>query len=307
MTPNIEYPYMPQDRHLKYVPAENKFMQEAKLARQECAGDTLFPVGIVLVKDGEVIVRAGNGFNRGPGKKHVCPRIVHECPSGTGYDLCSLHDSEGHVEPMSVQVAKEQGVDIEGADAYMYGHWWACEPCWNALIDVGIKDLYVTEDAHEQFSRERVFAETLSPSVNSAYIAGGITNIPSDEFEVQKKLYECFGDVCREFSIDVLIPHIHNGENQKNQSEKDPMQVYRWSTDAVRKSDVVIAEVSYPSLGTGGELEVAVQEDMPVVLLSKQGSKVSGYTRGMPNVAYHVEYESIEDAQRKLRNILKQL
>lgn len=162
MKPDIKYPYMPADRHLKYVPAESKFMLTAKTARQERSGDSLFPVGIVLVKDGQVVAVAGNGFNRGAGTKHVCPRVVLDCPSGTGYELCHLHDPEGHAEPMVVAEAKRLGIDTAGADAYMYGHWWACEPCWNALIGAGIRDLYVTDDAHERFSRDRVYAETLS-------------------------------------------------------------------------------------------------------------------------------------------------
>ena len=43
----------------------------------------------------------------------------------------------------------------------MYGHWWACESCWNALIAGGVRDVYITDDAHERFSRENVYRETL--------------------------------------------------------------------------------------------------------------------------------------------------
>jgi deoxycytidylate deaminase len=158
----IKYPYMPEGRQLEYVPHDHPFMQTAAMARKECAGDSLFPVGIVLVKNDQVVASAGNGFNRGTGAKHVCPRIVLECPSGQGYELCHLHDPEGHAEPMLMAEAKRLGIDPSGCDAYMYGHWWACEPCWKALIDAGVHDLYVTEDAHERFSRDNVYAETLS-------------------------------------------------------------------------------------------------------------------------------------------------
>lgn len=305
MKPDIQYPYMPEGRHLKYVPADHQFMLEAKKAREECAGDPLFPVGIVLVKDGRLLVRAGNGFNQGPGQAHVCPRVVLECPSGTGYELCSLHDPPGHAEPSAIKVAQEQGIDVEGADAYMYGHWWACEPCWKALIEAGVRDLYVTDDAHERFSRDRVYAETLTPSVKSAYIAGAITNVPSEEFEGQKALYEAFGAVCDDLGISTVIPHRDNGENQK--TVKDPEEVYAWSVAGARSNDVVIAEVSYPSLGTGGEIEVAREAGKPVVLLSKKGKSVSSYTKGNSAVVYHIEYEAKEDACGMLKNVLRQL
>lgn len=158
----ITYPYMPEGKKFGYVPFDHSLMIAAAAARKECAGDSLYPVGVVLVRDGEVLARAGNGFNRGSVSKHICPRVVEECPSGKGYELCSLHDPAGHAEAMLIQIAREQGIDPAGCDVYMFGHWWCCEDCWNIMIAAGIRDEYVVDDAHERFSRERVFAETLA-------------------------------------------------------------------------------------------------------------------------------------------------
>ncbi|OGL98166.1 hypothetical protein A2318_01470 [Candidatus Uhrbacteria bacterium RIFOXYB2_FULL_45_11] len=160
----IDYPYLPPNRRFKFVPLTDPHMIAAEGARRECAGDSLYPVGVVLVQDDQVLARAGNGFNRGSGIKHICPRVVLECPSGTGYDLCTLHDSIGHAETMLMQIALEQGINPSGCDVYMFGHWWCCEPCWKAMIDAGVRDVYVLDDAHERFSRDRVFAETLTGS-----------------------------------------------------------------------------------------------------------------------------------------------
>jgi len=183
-----DYPYMPSDRHLKYVSHDHECMIPAKSARERQAGDPQYPVGIAIVRDGKVLVTAGNGFNRGSGMPHICPRIVLDVPSGTGYDLCSLHDAPGHAEQMAVKLAAEQGIDLAGADAYMYGHWWACEPCWNALIGAGIRDLYVAEDAHERFHRDRVFAETLKPSVRTV-------KLECEDDELARKLQQTIEDL----------------------------------------------------------------------------------------------------------------
>lgn len=303
--PNIEYPYMPPDRLLKYVPVDHPFMIAAAKARDECAGDPLYPVGIVMVKDGRVVARAGNGFNRGPGKVHVCPRIVLDCPSGTGYELCDLHDAPGHSERMLLQAAKEAGVDPVGSDVYMFGHWWACEPCWTALIEAGVRDLYVVDDSHERFSRDKVYGETLTPSVKRAYIAGPITNV--GDFESQKRFYEALGAVVEEMGCTTCIPHRDNGENQKAHDQKKPADVFAWATGAVHDCDVVVAEVSVPSLGTGGELVEAVRAGKYVILLSKKGSRVSAFVRGNPAVVYHIEYRDEQDAARQLKNVLRQL
>ena len=302
--PNISYPYMPEDRHLKYVPHDHTFMQAAAQARKECAGDPLFPVGAALVKDGEVIARSGNGYSRGPGQIHVCPRVVQECPSGTGYDLCDLHNSPGHAEPMLMKAAADAGIDPTGADVYMYGHWWACEPCWKSLIDGGVRDLYVTDDAHERFSRENVFAQTLTPTVKSAYIAGALTNV--EDFDGQCQLYESLGEVCEAMGVRTCIPHRDHTFNEIMEGG-NAHEVFEVDVNECRHNDVVIAEVSYPSLGTGGELVAAHNCGTPVVLVSKKGAKVSRFALGNPSVVYHLQYDGVEDACRQLKNVLKQL
>jgi deoxycytidylate deaminase len=146
-------------------------MLEAARARDELAGDPSYPVGIVMVKGDEIVARAGNGFNRGK-QIHVCPRIVFESPTGTGYDLCHLHDSSGHAERQVIEEAQKQGIDPAGCDLYLLGHWWACEPCWNAMIEAGIRDVFLLDDAHERFSRDRVYAQMLVPSFKTISLEG---------------------------------------------------------------------------------------------------------------------------------------
>ncbi|MFC1787714.1 deaminase [Patescibacteria group bacterium] len=303
---NIEYPYLPKDRQFKYVPHDHEHMQAAAEARARLAGDSLYPVGGVLVKDGQVIAKAGNGYSRGSGKKHVCPRIVHECPSGQGYDLCDLHDSPGHAEPMVIKAAEEAGVDPEGADFYMYGHWWCCEPCWKALIEAGVQDVYLVDDAYERFCRDKVFAQTLTPSVQKVYFAESLTNLDPETAEQYKKSIEKIGQaVADELNLDVYVPHLYGDPIKCADVPSD--EIFSSCYDQVRDRCVTVAEVSYPSLGVGGELVLAHKYDRPIVLLSKKGSHVSRFALGNPAVVYHIEYEDEQQAARLLNNVLKQL
>ncbi len=296
---------MPGGRVFKFVVSDNRFIKEAARARRECSGDHLFPVGAVLVSYGHVLARAGNGYNRGAGVVHVCPRIVIECPSGTGYELCHLHDAPGHAEPMLIAAAKEQGIDPAGCDVYLYGHFWCCEPCWNVMIEAGIRDVYLLENAHIEFHRDRVYAQTLQPSVRCAYLAGAYTN--NGGLEQEKPLHELLGHACEELGCRAVIPFRDNPENKKSQPERDVAKVYGWTEDRLRECDVLIAEVSHPSLGAGGELTLARTMGKPIVLISKKDSLVSNFARGNPAVVYHIEYETGDDACRKLKNVLKQL
>ncbi len=302
--PDIQYPYLPEGKTLKYAPADDQFMVEASKVRDTQAGDSLYPVGAVLVKEGRIIGRGGNGYNRGPGEAHICPRIVLDCKSGERYDLCTLHDSPGHSEVMAVQNALENGEDPSGADLYMHGHWWACEPCWTQFLEVGGRDIYVLDDAHEKFSKENVYEETMKVRLKSAYIAGPITNV--EDFATQARFYEAIGAVCEELGIASRIPHRDNALNE-DREKGNSRGVYDWASNEAVVNDVIIAEVSEPSLGTGGEIVEAHKAGTPIVLYSKKGSKVSRYVLGNPSVVYHVEYEDLEDAKRQIRNVLRQL
>lgn len=301
----ISYPYLPSDRAFRFVPGDHPFMRLAQEARELCSGDPLFLVGVVLVRDGVVLARAGNGYNRGTGTVHVCPRIVLECPSGTGYDLCDLHDASGHAEPMLMAAAKEQGIDPLGCDVYLYGHWWCCEPCWKVMIAHGIRDVYLVENAHVEFARERVYAQTLMPKSKSVYISGGLTNLPEDIKPVQKKFYEALASAATKLGLTAYVPHLVSDPD--THPDITPQAVYEMDEARVRAHDVLVAEATYPSLGTGGEIVLAQKAGKPVVLVSKKGAHVSHFVRGNPAVVYHIEYDGVEDACRMLKNVLRQL
>src|SRR3989339_791539 len=267
--PQIKYPYMPEGRALKYVPHDHPFMVEACKARDTLSGDPVFPIGAVLVKDGEILVRVGNGYNLGAHQIHICPRVVQECPSGQGSDL------------------------------YMYGHWWACEPCWNKLIKAGIRDVYVTDDAHERFSRDRVFAKTLQPSVKSAYISGALTNVVGQDGVDIKKHYEDLAISCEEVGCSAYVPPLKT-DPIKN-AELSAREVYDHDVKMLLENDVIVADVTYPSLGVGGELILAQQAGKPIVMLSRVGSHISRFAIGNPAVVYHAQYETSKQACKFLK------
>lgn len=233
----MHYPYLPKGKMFIFASADDPHMQEAALARDECAGDRLFPVGAVLVREGKVIARAGNGYNRGKGFVHVCPRIVLECPSGTGYELCQFHDAQGHAEPMLVAAAKEQGINPSGCDVYLYGHWWCCEPCWKVMLDAGVRNVYLLENAHEEFERDRVYAQTLRSSKPAVFVSEADWKQP-----------------CMELGCEIV----------KNKSDAD---VLVESENGVRVLRVVKAGV----------------------------------------VQYEIGYQTLEEAKRLIKNILRQL
>ena len=203
----IDKSYVPEGREYLYVGESNRFMQEAKTARATLAGDRFFPVGIVLVKDGRIIARAGNGFSQGEKGWHICPRRVLECPSGTGYELCHYESSESHAEVMAVKTAEENGEETRGADAFLYGHYWCCQPCWQAMIKAGIKNVFLVDRASELFDHTKIFGRTIKNNMKKVYLSCALTNLPDEVCQSRREFYEKLAKACEEIGNPTYIPH----------------------------------------------------------------------------------------------------
>lgn len=301
----ICYPYLPADRVFRFVGDDDACMVAAAQAREACAGDRLFPVGAVLVRDGQVLARAGNGYNRGKEFVHVCPRVVLECPSGTGYDLCTHHDSSGHAEPQLMAAARSAQIDPFGCDVYLYGHWWCCEPCWSAMIKAGIRDVYLLKNAHHVFERDRVYAQTLRPRVKRAYIAGAYTN--NSGLQDDLVVYDGLAQVCSALGCQSVIPFRDYAAPVGNHEDGSVQSVFDWAHDQIKTCDVMIANVSLPSLGAGGELVIAHILHKPIVLISKQEASVSNFALENPSVVYHIQYQTSEQLFRQIKLVLQQI
>src|ERR1700722_17033833 len=147
----IKYPYIPEGRTILYVPANDPFMQEARTYALAHSLDEAVKTGSVIVKDGMVIGGGTNGSNYH--KTHGCVRKQLGIPTGQGYELCEGCHPKNHSEPRAIADAKKDGHDTHGADLYLWGHWWACEPCWNAINMAGIKQVYLMKGSEKLFSK----------------------------------------------------------------------------------------------------------------------------------------------------------
>ncbi|OGG39880.1 hypothetical protein A2118_00105 [Candidatus Kaiserbacteria bacterium GWA2_50_9] len=148
---NVHYPYIPAGRLILYVSADNPCMVEAKKYAKEHSLDTTMPTASVIVSDGMIVGRGANGSNYH--LTHECERVKQSIPTGQGYELCEGCHPKNHSEPRAISDAQSHGHTINGADLYLWGHWWACEPCWNAIIAVGIKNIYLMEGSEELFNK----------------------------------------------------------------------------------------------------------------------------------------------------------
>ena len=147
----ITYPYLPEGRTIKYVNENDSFMQVAKKIAKAFSLDETMPGGAIVVKEGIVVGIGANGSDYH--KKNPCQRIILGCKTGEGYNLCEGCHPKNHSEPKAISNAKERGWDTRGADLYLWGHWWCCRWCWNAMIEAGIGDVYLLDGSEVLFNK----------------------------------------------------------------------------------------------------------------------------------------------------------
>jgi len=148
----IDYPYMPPNGIIGYVPNTNPYMQQAKAYAQQNSLDTTMPNASIIVKDGQVIGRAANGSTYH--QEHGCERVRLHIPTGQGYELCEGCSPKNHSEPKAIADALANKTDPRGADLYLWGHWWCCQPCWNNMIAVGIAKVVLLQDSQHLFNKK---------------------------------------------------------------------------------------------------------------------------------------------------------
>lgn len=107
----------------------------------------------------------------------------------------------------------------------------------------------------------------------------------------------------------VLTEHVSD-ENLTEFGEYGPSDewIYNRDIDWVRQSDVVIAEVSTPSLGVGYEIGKAEDMNKKILCLyrNQQNKRLSGVISGNSNVKI-ARYQTLKDAIKHIDNFFGSL
>ncbi len=149
----IEYPYMPNSGRILYVGEDNKFIKLAKQHAKKASLDKSMPNASVLVKDDKVIGMGANGSDFH--LNNTCRRVQLKIPTGQGYELCPGCHPINHSEPKAVASALKAGNVTTGANLYLWGHWWCCQPCWDVLLANKINTVFLLEGSNIIFNKSR--------------------------------------------------------------------------------------------------------------------------------------------------------
>ncbi len=156
----VRYPYLPPGRVILYVPLDNPWMTAAATAARDYSTETNHPTGAVVVRQNKILGRGANqaaikhAWLATIHKKYFCVRRFFNIPSGQKYWLCpGCAQYRHHAEQRAVRDALAQhSQEVAGSDLYLWGHWWCCQPCWEAMLGAGIANVYLLTDSEILFN-----------------------------------------------------------------------------------------------------------------------------------------------------------
>lgn len=181
--PDLNIPFKDIDEEISYfqnpelyqlVDGDNIYILAAKQSAIDLSLTSIFPIGIVAEKNGGIIARAGNGngYHENnldtPKHRKGCIRRymndereaagLEKFKGGEGFELCPGCHTDSHAEANLIKECKKinRYDDLNGANVYMYGHFWCCKDCWKKMIDAGIKNVYLPVFANNFKDKEFV-------------------------------------------------------------------------------------------------------------------------------------------------------
>lgn len=152
MSGKVAYPYIPDGWTIEYVHRSYPAMARARNFARTNSLDKTMPGAAVIVLDG---VEQGIGANGSKyHEEHGCERVRLGCKSGQGYELCEGCSPKNHSEAKAIAAAKALGNNTLGATLYLWGHWWCCRDCWDAIITAGIARVVLMENSEVLFNKD---------------------------------------------------------------------------------------------------------------------------------------------------------
>jgi len=136
----------------------------------------------------------------------------------------------------------------------------------------------------------------------TAYICGPLTDLLVCEQKTIKGFYARIADACkRATGLRAFVPHEHCDPIKS--AHLTPEQVDRIEREQVcKKTSILIAVVVAPSWGSGIEVEMARQSNVPVIVVAPEEKKVSRLLLGNKSVVKVIYYKDMVQAIGLIEN-----
>lgn len=136
------------------------------------------------------------------------------------------------------------------------------------------------------------------------FFGGPLTDLKQPE--QTKEFYSKLADVAVANGFEYYWA-FQRGTDPEENPEVSPDRVFQIDTYELEKSELMIAYVGEPSIGTGIEIEYARERNIPVYLLYENNRRISRMLIGAPHIEGKIIFENEQDALNQLDTLLKSI
>lgn len=133
------------------------------------------------------------------------------------------------------------------------------------------------------------------------YVCGPLTELSKETGEQARAIYTAIAEITENIlGKRAFVPHEHFDPLNSNATSQ---QVYQTESERIKhQTSLVIVVAIAPSWGGGGEIQLANEYSVPIIICKPRGKTISRYILGMPMVKEKevVEYDNIFDLERSL-------
>ena len=126
-------------------------------------------------------------------------------------------------------------------------------------------------------------------------ITGSVLNSDENSLEIYKKLVGLFNE--DKYNVSSPIDTMKFRDNDEERYDR--------TIKLVKDANFIIAEMSIPSTCQGMELQQAIIDKIPILVIAKNGSKISGLIKGSKGIIDVLFYDDIDDIFDEIVNLIK--
>lgn len=271
----------------------------------EISKNAKYPYGAIVVKDGKIIGRSDD-------------KTLMETNMYSHAELEAIENASKN---------KNLYGDLKGATMYV-----SCEPCMMCmgaiLYEEFDKIVYAAtlQDSNDNYCSKMItnIDELAKYSKNKIEIVKElhrdnaievlknhkdkiknrilITGTVLDVDEFSKKIYKNLNSIIDEYNSKNMPTEVYSPLDTMKFTGTDNER-YERSMNILKDTSIVIAEMSSVSTRQGMEMQEAVRLNIPILVIAKSGSKISGLIKGCKNVKDIIYYD--EDIYSIKNKILK--
>lgn len=262
-----------------------------------------FPYGAIIVKDGKILGRSDDETLIG---KSMFPHAELAAIESASKDMNLYGELKGSTiytscEPCMMCIG---AILYEGISRIVYAATLRdSDTNYNPeilidtdkLFEYGYNKIEVIKGLHREEAIE-VLKKHVDKDKNRVLITGAVLASSEESIETYQKL-ESYIDT-NKFIISSPLDTMKFKGND--------IERYERAMNLLKDAKFIIAEMSTASTGQGMELQEAVNLGIPILVIAKTGSKISGLVKGCCNVSDIVYYDDIDDIESIVKEFIKE-